>query len=825
MKFRVQKENALLLKIMLFLLCALLLSGCGAAEQSGTSGGTQEGEPEGAGAAMVYVPEELSLKQADGEEMTGNQFLAAGGFLYCYDTSWKDGQAVSNFYRLEMTDGEEGENGSLVKLPVSLSSDTGITSYTVDGDGNFYFFLQDGSLKKVDAEGNEVFTVNVAALFGEEQEPSASMGVYIVMTSAVENVALDGEGYLYFMKDSQIYLLDPEGKAAGLILAEGLQINSLVAGRDGKVYAHVRDLAADGHSLVLVDRDQKALGKSFGNLPGNSDSRMAPGLEKDFCFYDEYGLYEYDLETEAGEKLLDWLDCDIPGGYVQTVAVQDGKLMAVVYDWMMGSGAAQLYTFVRKMSSEIPAREEIVIGSLSSDMSFLHYAAVSFNKKNDKYHISIREYEGEESQGTEALLGAVQAMNMDLLSQNPPDLLDLAGTDIASLVAQGVLEDLTPYLEQSGIRKEDFLAPVLEASAYDGILTCIPRNFSLSTLAGRSALVGEKMGWSLEDLIALAGENPDAELFENADRETILESCLTFGWSSFIDWESGEADLDSEGFRKLLEFAAGFPEADAAAQIGGKSSMQKLLDGDILLYRAEIANPQQIMEATAMFGEEDATFVGYPISGDTSSGGSASSAGNTSSGGSASSAGNTSSGGSASSGESASSAGSAANGCLLIPGDACFGILKNSAHKEGAWAFLEFLLDGEALPKLVIEHGMSSRTELFEKELEEAMKDPYELDTEGQIRLDENGEPVRRSFGGLMSLQDNAMIAFYVPLEEDIAVLRNLLEGSRRAEAEDAVISAIVAEEAAAYFQGQKSVEDVSGIIQGRVELYLSERR
>ncbi len=39
---------------------------------------------------------------------------------------------------------------------------------------------------------------------------------------------------------------------------------------------------------------------------------------------------------------------------------------------------------------------------------------------------------------------------------------------------------------------------------------------------------------------------------------------------------------------------------------------------------------------------------------------------------------------------------------------------------------------------------------------------------------------------------------------------------------EDAVIQ-IISEEASAYFSGQKGIEDVTGVIQNRVQLYLNE--
>ncbi len=770
---------------------------------------------------MIYVPETLRLKLPEGVELNGNQMAAAGGSLYFYSSNRNNGSLVSEFYRFEPgsggqetgsggqkidgsgqeTNSSEQENdnggqemgsgeGSFVKLPVSVNAGMGIASYTVDQDGNFYFFLQDYTLKKVNAQGQELFSVDLSEAFGEKEETenqTGSMGgfSYVVMFAPFTNGAVDAEGNLYATKDSKIYLMDSAGNALGVIPVEGegLRLSSLAAGKDGKVYAVLWDSAAGENLLAAVDPQKMELGKRFGSLPGDSDAHFFAGADADFLIYDGTALYEYDMNTETSRTLAKWLDCDIQGSSLQAVAQQDGEIFLAVYDWMMEENSTEILHLVKRKASELPVKEEIVIGSLASDKAFLGYAVVSFNKQSDKYHVSIREYGDADREGTEALAEAMQAMNNDLLSRNSPDLLDLSMVDIGSLVSRGLLEDLNTYLDSDQkVRKEDFLQSVLDAATFQDTLTCIPRNFTLSTLAGRSALVGEKMGWRLEDLMALAKANPNAELFENADRDTILESCLTFGWSRFIDWESGKVSLDSPEFKQLLEFAASFPQADSAvSQADGKSTMQKLLDGDMLLYQADISSPEQITEAAGMFGAEKVTFVGYPSEN--------------------------------------------GNGCRMILGDGCFGILSASGHKEGAWEFLRFLLEEDGLPRIRWETGMSARADQFEQEIEKAAEDPYEKDMEGQIRLDEKGDPVRRSYGGIYDMQEGTMIPFYVPLPEDINVLRNLLDGAGTADSRDEVIWSIVSEEAAAFFQGQKTVDDVAEVIQNRVSLYVNERQ
>lgn len=64
----------------------------------------------------------------------------------------------------------------------------------------------------------------------------------------------------------------------------------------------------------------------------------------------------------------------------------------------------------------------------------------------------------------------------------------------------------------------------------------------------------------------------------------------------------------------------------------------------------------------------------------------------------------------------------------------------------------------------------------------------------------------------------------YAMSEEQRDALLALLDSALRSTSYDQTIAGIVHEEAAAYFAGQRSAEDVSQRIQRRAELYLSEQ-
>jgi hypothetical protein len=106
--------------------------------------------------------------------------------------------------------------------------------------------------------------------------------------------------------------------------------------------------------------------------------------------------------------------------------------------------------------------------------------------------------------------------------------------------------------------------------------------------------------------------------------------------------------------------------------------------------------------------------------------------------------------------------------------------------------------------------------------VEESTKPNYVYDENGEIMLDENGEPMEWSSGSVS--MDGWSYDYHTPTSEEVELTLKLLQKARPVSERlsDAVIN-IIQEEAAAYFQGQKSVEEVADIIQNRLQNYMNE--
>lgn len=323
------------------------------------------------------------------------------------------------------------------------------------------------------------------------------------------------------------------------------------------------------------------------------------------------------------------------------------------------------------------------------------------------------------------------------------------------------------------LNRADMVESILESYTYDGKLSAIPKYFGIATIAGKTSVIGDRMSWTVQDVIALAAQYPDAELFEYTDRSEMMNMLMMLNQEEFIDWENGSCDFNNDEFKQMLEFAAGFPaEYDWEAET--ESTPVKLGSGKLLLYTDNISSIMDIQVSSAMFGEP-ITYIGYPVSGE-------------------------------------------GTGCFMHT-NGCYGIAARSENKDGAWEFIESYL---ATEDSMFGYGFSIMKERIEADIAEAMKVEYITDENGDPILDENGAPMIQSSGGFG--YDDWMYDYRPATEEEREILWELIDMAEPlpAQSKDEVMN-IINEAAEPFYSGQKSVDDVATEIQSRISMYVSE--
>ena len=448
----------------------------------------------------VYVPEFLEIEDS-GISYYDMQYQADSLYYTAYDYNEQTGESctkikgysltdksISEFpvsFRDESTSGADGsyqgvnlnqyqitENGELLAV---------ISHYTSSADGSYSSWQE---LKKYDSAGEEKYALDLREVMGTDSENYLSM------------MLEDSQGRVYLAGGNDaVWLVDENGNAAGQIETPGNGwVNSIGAGRDGNVYLSYYDSAQNNTAVYKLDFEKKAVGDKYENfLAGSNSSRLCAGVEKDFLVQDGTSVYEYDLSTQTTEKLFDWLDSEINGYFVNNMGVlSDGRILVVVEDWSTNESEIALLT--KTPASQVTEKEQIVIGSINGGYD-LQALAVKFNRSNDKYHISIRQYMDYNNWTETSMSDAVTALNNDLVSGKQLDIIDLSGLDMEKLAEKGLFEDLSPYLEKSqAVKRENFLQNILDAYTCNEKLIGIPATFTVQTVIGPSSELGTKTG-------------------------------------------------------------------------------------------------------------------------------------------------------------------------------------------------------------------------------------------------------------------------------------------------------------------------------------------
>ena len=317
------------------------------------------------------------------------------------------------------------------------------------------------------------------------------------------------------------------------------------------------------------------------------------------------------------------------------------------------------------------------------------------------------------------------------------------------------------------IKKEDFLGNLLEGYTLNGKLVCIPKAFTFmgAFVTDERALEAEE--WTVESLMATA-ETYDVSLFSGDWDEPDIILQLFFSdyiMEKFIDWERGTCDLESQEFCSLLEW---IKEQTLPQNTSRESLLNPRFINSFENYHHIVAD-----------SEEVSILRGLPT----------------------------------------------LNGHMdfIVSVDNALGIVSNSGHKEGAWAFLQYFLQTENAYKYSsYTYRFPTRLTLLEQ-IAEDITTPNYLIVDEKIIKDSEGNPIINPESAYY--RDGILHEYYAMEQQDADALMDLLKQidfTPDSAMKQSIIS-ILSEESEAFFNGGKTAQDAAAIIQNRVQLLISE--
>lgn len=511
--------------------------------------------------------------------------------------------------------------------------------------------------------------------------------------------------------------------------------------------------------------------------------------------------------------MIDWIECDINSNNINSYSIlPDGRVIAFEssYDDQAQKNNMQLIVMTRVDAASVVNKTVLTFACMYLDWN-MRDAIVKFNRASNTHRIVVRDY-SEYNTDDDSNAG-IQKLNTEMLSGKLPDMIDINtySMPVEQYAAKGFLTDLYELIDaDADLSRESFVQPVLKAlESADGKLYQLPSTFAVSTAIALDKVAGDYDTWNLASVKdAMTKLQDGASVFDvYRTKSDILQTCISRNIDAFVDWENGGAHFDSDEFKALLEFANQFPDTydwENATDEENDSAQNRMNAGKQLMTDMYVSSFEDMLyQLTGYNG--GVKFVGYPSEDGTS------------------------------------------NHTFQIDGS--IAISSTCADKTAAWNFMkQFLTEDYQSGYNVWNFPINQKA--FDQKMKDAMTEEYQTDENGNVVKDENGNPIRIpkmtyyttdtgsgvTFGattetaastvviGGTAVNDDGSISIYAMTQEQTDQILDLINAITAVYGYDESILNIISDEAAAYFAGEKSLDDTANMIQSRVNLYVAEQ-
>ena len=673
----------------------------------------------------------------------------------------------------------EGESGTEVSSDLHGGERYALVNVAEDGTVVKQFLLDDlGNHGEAQADSGGEYSLDVRGLV------QAADGTLCLAVSEWF------VGTASFVEENRICLYDPE---SGLLKNSVSMTNApeqLASLQDGSVAVS----SYEGGSQIVELLDPET-GNFDHVIPVKDfiDSMICSrGTEAYPVFYSA-GDSLYGLDPMSGEigRILNWIDCDVARSGTESICVLgDGTIVTTSSRQTGGDTENELILISAEEDNQEAERKTLHMAVMNL-YPFTSEMVSRFNRSNSEYRIEVTDYaqyNDYSSNNEEDWYAGITRLETEIIAGNIPDILDISLLSADRLGTKGILEDLYPYLDSDPDLDRSMLQEhVIKAFEENGKLYQTVSNFYILTTAGLSNVVGEKMGWTMQEFHEafrkLQQENPNCTVFDcYTTRNDVLTFLLYLEMGNYVDWQKGECSFDSDAFLQLLEFVKSFPDsfdwASGNLTPDDLDSDMRLCKGLQLLKQCNFGCFEDVQNNTAGLQGAPCTFVGYPTE--------------------------------------------AGVGSMFAQFGNALSISTGCADKEAAWQFVRqfFLPDyQEQLKGSVFPTNLS----VYEEMKREAMTPQYQRNPDGSYAVNAEGKRIEADLGSI--LVNGNSYPRHIVTEEEAAILDEIIASTTNILHIDDSLKEIITSGSAPYFSDQKSADEVAKLIQSKANLYVNEQR
>ena len=686
------------------------------------------------------------------------------------------------------------EKHALTKLPAGEKTEAVETEAEDEGEllSREVYYLT--GLQK---DGTPVSRVSLDNLDSHAQSVEQAEGTY---TLQLNGIAVDGDGRIClsvsewfvgrgnFFEDNRICVLDNKTGAVVQTIPLAGSADYLASMPDGNIAVA---FYSDGRPTVGVLNEKTAAVESAWPTDDFIDL-LAAGNDSSSVFYSA-GDSLYRLSLEDGEvcKVLGWTESDVMHSSEDSFCMFGDGRIAAVHGRETSKGIQNELAILSPDAGGTGTERETLRLAVLTLYPFTSEMVIRFNRTNPNYRIEITdysEYDDYTSDDEADWNAGINRLQTEIIAGNAPDLIDISLLSADRFGASGLLTDLYPLIDADPeMNRSDLNEHVLSAFEEDGKLYQTVSNYYVLTTAGLSERVGDRMGWTMEDLQkamqTLRAENPESTVFDRfITADDVLTFLLYLELEDYVDWTTGECFFDSDSFIRLLEFVGSFPESfDWEAEnptLADMDSDARILEGIQLLKQCNFNRFEDAQSNTAGLGSANCSFVGYP----TENG----------------------------------------YGSMFAQIGDSFAITSNCKDQDAEWQFVRqfFLPDyQEQFEGFVFPTNLA----VYEDMKQNAMTAEYERNPDGSYVLNEDGS--RKEAERDTTTVNGRIYQYSIVSDEDVALVETVIGATTRVLGMDDSMKAIITEGAAPFFAGQRSAEEAAKLIQSKAVLYVNEQR
>lgn len=276
--------------------------------------------------------------------------------------------------------------------------------------------------------------------------------------------------------------------------------------------------------------------------------------------YDEYGICKLDIPSGSLEYLLYWFDVDVNSSEIQNIKVMPSGDIYFSY-------GSSLVTLHKEAVNPFAGRRLIYVAVKDLDPSYMTLIN-EYNKRSDSkgrivlYTPSSGVDDSVYSRAAEA--DSADRLLLDMKSGTGPDIL-INYSEFSQFDKDDILVDLNTYLDgDTGIDRSLYFDNIFRAFEVDGKLYQLPLTVFIDMLSGNPDYVSGISDWTLDDFEKKMQSLPQEVkpiLYTSPNQEDGLEpigillNLLYRDMTHYVDYSRGEVRFDSDDFRKLMKIA------------------------------------------------------------------------------------------------------------------------------------------------------------------------------------------------------------------------------------------------------------------------------